>query len=255
MIALTRLSPFFALILFLGGCQAADITETSHLLDISGPIAIDVQSFGGDVIITGIDDASKASVHFKRIALHGKGREKDAARSLKQIATSAQILPGELGQVLEVRAISLHPEPHFQRVHIHIEAPLIDGVTVLTRHGKVYLRNVAGEIDIETTFGDVRVMTSQPMYRAVTIINRDGDIDYRIRGESRGAFDCEAVDGEVIHRVRFGVMRIFGATDHDTLKATLNQGDNPIRLRTTNGDIRIAVVSDPEAVGLRIFEP
>jgi len=36
---------------------------------------------------------------------------------------------------------------------------------------------------------------------------------------------------------------------------TLNDGENPIRLRTVDGDIRIAVVSNPTNIGTYIIQP
>ena len=97
--------------------------------------------------------------------------------------------------------------------------------------------------------GDVRVMSNQAMIRPVTIVNRNGDIDYRVRGESSARFDCETVDGRVYQKVRYGRLKTMSPTDRDSFNGTLNDGDNPVRLRTVNGDIRVAVVYNPEQVG------
>ena len=45
---------------------------------------------------------------------------------------------------------------------------------------------------------------------------------------------------------------VYSDADRESLHATLNDGSNPIRLRSVNGDIRIAVVSNPEQVGEKI---
>ena len=44
-------------------------------------------------------------------------------------------------------------------------------------------------------------------------------------------------------------------TGEDFLRAILNGGDSPVVLRTVDGDIRIAVVPDPFAVGKYIVDP
>jgi len=238
----------------LAGCQATR-SEQTMTLDVGGPLAIDVSSLGGDVIIRGRDEGDRATVHFERVALHGGDRRAEAAASLAEISTSAELVPGELGPILQVRAETTHGEPHFQRVHITIDAPLIDGVMILTQRGRIEVRNVAGECSIRTSDGGIRFMTAQALTRPITISNADGDIDFRTAGSSRGTISAQADDGAVLHRVRLGALTIAAGTDHDSLHATLNGGDNAITLRTVNGDIRIAVVSNPEEVGLRIFEP
>ncbi|MCH7604180.1 MAG: DUF4097 family beta strand repeat protein [Planctomycetes bacterium] len=241
--------------LLLGGCQNPLIIETSLTLEVAGPVTIDVESFNGDVFVRADESLTRATVRFIREARHGAGRYDEAAQSLGDITCRASIVPGDLGETLQVRTATTHPEPHFQRAHVFIDVPSVDGLRIITSRGSVRARNISGEVSIETSGGNVRVMTAQPMTRPVTIINDGGDIDYRIRGESRGTFDCESIEGRVIHRVQFGTMIIHTGTDHNTLKATLNGGENLIRLRTVRGDIRIAVVADPEAVGLLIFEP
>ena len=241
--------------LLLGGCQNQLVSESSLTLEVSGPVTIDVESFNGDVIVRANDSLRRATVRFIREARHGAGRDAEASQSLEDITCEASIVPGDLGETLQVRTSTAHVESHYQRAHVYIEVPSVDGLRVVTSRGSVRARNISGEVSIETSGGNVRVMTPQPMSRPVTIINDDGDIDYRIRGESRGTFDCESVEGKVLHRVQFGTMIIQTGTDHNSLKATLNGGKNLVRLRTVRGDIRIAVVADPEAVGLLIFEP
>ena len=241
--------------LLLGGCQNPLIIESSLTLDVAGCVTIDVESFNGDVVVRADASLSRATVRFVRVALHGAGRGVEASQSLEAITCRASIVPGNLGQTLQVRTSTSHPEPHFQRVHVFIDVPSVDGLRIVTSRGSVRARNISGEVSIETSGGNVRVMTAQPMTRPVTIINDGGDIDYRIRGESRGTFDCESIEGRLIHRVLYGTMRIHPGTDQNSLKATLNDGKNLIRLRTVRGDIRIAVVADPEAVGILIFEP
>ena len=225
------------------------------IVDVAGAVAIDVGSFNGDVFIDGnVKLKDQAKVTLVREAVHGLERSKDAKASLADVACAIELVPGELGQTLQVRTSTTNVEPHFLRANLYIEAPDIDGVTVHTGHGRVYVRNIRGPVDIATTEADVRVMTNQPMIKPVTIVNRNGDIDYRVRGGSTGSFDAQTVNGRATTLIRYGEVRTIPPTRDDALRVTLNNGENPIVLRTVNGDIRIAVVDNPEHVGTLIVD-
>lgn len=218
------------------------------------PLAVDVESFGGDVIVEADPRLTAATVAVVREATHGYGRTGEAKDSLRQIGYAAEMVPGDLGPVLRVRTWTAHAEPHYQRAHVRIDLPHADGVRVRTRRGEIRLVDVEGALELETSEGDVRVMTHLALTRPVTILDSDGSIDYRVRGESTGAFDCEALRGSVDHRALHGRF-VVHTTDEDSLRATLNGGTNPVVLRTADGQIRIAVVPDPTSVGARIIEP
>jgi hypothetical protein len=220
-------------------------------LAVAGPVSVDVDSFGGDVILTADPRLSQATVTVRREATHGAGRKKDAQRSLDEIGYSAVVVPGTAGPELEIRTWTGHAEPHYQRAHLEITVPAVNGLTLRTQRGRVDLE---GNVHIECSEGDVRVMTNRSMRQPVTVLNRRGDIDYRVRGESTGSFDCEVVDGEVRYRARQGRFLVSEATNR-RLQASLNDGDNPIRLRTTSGDIRVAVVHNPTEIGETIVDP
>jgi hypothetical protein len=221
-------------------------------IDVIGPVAVDVESFNGDVMIRGNPELEQAQVTIVRAGVHGFDRIDESKRALQEIAYGAEVVPGQLGQVLRVQTSTTHAEPHYLRAHVFIELPDVNGVKVRTTNGRVYLRNVQGPIDVSTSEQDVRIMTNLMMNQPVTIVNRDGDIDYRVRGESQGRFDARTVNGRVSQLVRFGNSVVEPRTSDDALRATLNNGANPIILRTVNGDIRIAVVHNPEQVGANI---
>jgi hypothetical protein len=228
------------------------ISDEPVAIDVAGPVMVDVESFGGDVTVIADPELTEAVITVTRRAIHGLGRVEEASASLEQIDYAIEVVPGALGQILLVRTSTTHGEPHFQRADVVIELPEVDGLTVRTNNGNVTANSVYGEIDIVTTDGDVRVMTPWAMNRPVTIINNAGDIDYRIRGESTAAFDCASVRGKVSHHVRFGELIVHPGTAHNSLLATLNGGDNRVLLRAADGDIRIAVVADPIAIGAYI---
>lgn len=230
-----------------------DIHDDPIIVDVTGPMEVDVESFNGDVVVEVNDELDHGIVTFTREATHGYGRTEEAARSLADISASMDITGGELGQVLMVRTSTEHAEPHFQRVKVKIELPEVEGLRVRTRNGGVRAVGISGPIDIETDDGDVRVMTYFAIDDPVTIVNHSGDIDLRIRGESMGELDFQALRGRVFSRVKYGRLRVHPGTDHDTFLATFNDGVNPIVLRTADGDVRFAVVADPMAVGQFIF--
>ena len=232
------------------GYQAWD--DDPVVIDVPRPVALDVETFSGNIEITCDPELSQATVSVTREAIHGLMRMEESRESLGEIEYTTRILPGP---VLEVRVWTIHPEPHFQRAHVDIRLPAASAVRVRTNNGRVRVLDFSGAVDIETNKGDVRLITSMPIHEPVRVVNRTGDVDYRVRSGSSGIFDCEAVGGGVAHRVTAGRHSIHKGTDHDTLRSTLNGGGNPVVLRTTDGDIRVAVVEQPAAVGAKIVTP
>lgn len=232
----------------LGGCASRQAIDPRHHFEAVGPLEVDVESFGGDVTITADDRKSDVVVQVVRRAVHGQQRSREARASLDEIDYSVHVEPGELGNRLIVRTSTTHDEPHYQRANVHITAPDISDVYVRTKFGEVKAQGIEGKVDIRTD-GDVRVMTNRAMTQPVTIITRDGTIDYRVRGESAGSFDCASVHGEVRRRVHYGRFIAEPDSAHNRMYGRLNDGTNLIQLRTVYGDIRIAVIHNPEQVG------
>jgi hypothetical protein len=228
--------------------------EDPITLPLAGPVAVDIDSFGGRISITADDALREATVIVRREARHGFTRKGEAKQSLDEIGVDIEVVSAASGPRLEIRSWTDHDEPHFQRAHLRVTLPGVDGLTVRNGIGDVEAINIAGTIHIETAEGDVRVMTNRPLRRDVTVVNREGDIDYRVRPESAGAFDCRTVGGEVLYRARRSSF-IVERSSAETLLAILNDGANPIQLLTTGGNIRVAVVADPTAVGELIVDP
>ncbi len=238
----------------LPGCSTSTV-DGPFSLAARGPIAVNVVSFNGNVTVIADPLLPWATITFKRVGTHGHGRNKEAKSSLDNIKYTAKIVEGEHGPVMEVRTWTTDAEPWFQRAHVEIRLPAVDGLTVRTSNGMIEAINIQGEVDIECTDGDVRVMSDLPMLQPVTIHNNAGDIDYRVRGNSTGEFKCHAEDGSVDGRIRQGRFIVHTGTVHNTLLASFNDGTNPITLTTLNGDIRIAVVHNPTDVGTSIVTP
>jgi hypothetical protein len=230
------------------------ISDAPVMIDVAGPVAVDVQSFNGDVTLLASDEYAHGEVMIKRVGVHGGKRQEEAKLSLEQIEYSAALEQDPTGPVLRVRTWTGHAEPHFQRAHVTIHLPAVHGVSIHTTRGNVTAVDVQGPVDVSTTEGDVRVMSNWALTEDVRIVNREGDIDYRVRGESTGDFDLETVNGRVMQKAVYGRMFV-RPMGKEKLRAILNGGENPIVLRTTEGDIRVAVVHDPTDVGAVIFDP
>jgi len=237
-----------------GGCTVRYVVDEPATFDIAGPVAVDVQSFGGNVDITADEKLDHAEVTVTRAADLGNIREQESVESLDRITWTAAVESGPEGPVLTVRTATEHPEPYFHYAHVDIRLPAVDGLTVHTTRGRVYAKNVQGPIDVTTTKGDVRVMSNWPLLQPVTVRNQNGAIDYRVRGDSTGAFTCSTDGGHVLADAQYGKWTVHRHQDH-TMLASLNDGSNPIDLETTNGNIRIAVIHNPTEVGIYIIEP
>ena len=232
-------------------------TDEPVELKTSGPLAVHVENFGGDVVIRADAKAKCTLVEVRRVSNMGFGRHAESEKELADVSWTASLEPrAGGGDTLQVRATTSNPEPYFFRAEVLVITPALDAVTVRTREGKVTVMENQGPVDIETTRGDVRVCTPWPMTGPVTVITSQGSIDYRVRGESRGAFDCETRGGEVRQRCEHGRWRaLVPGNDHDRLLATLNEGTNKVILRTSEKNIRVAVVADPTNVGREILDP
>ena len=238
----------------LGGCGVRTVPDAATVLNVRGPVMVDVESFAGDVTIIADDRLDAAEVRVVRQSRHGSGRDTDAYHSVDDIDYRVSIDRTDRGPVLLVRTWSDNPESHLQRAHVTIRLPAVDGLLINTQHGNVSVKNTSGPTEIHTTGGDVRFMTDHAMLDHVTIVNREGDIDYRVRGESTAAFLAETIDGSVRYRAIEGRVR---PTTHTPrrLIATLNAGRNPVELRTVEGSVRIAIVPNPTEVGRYIIDP
>ncbi len=229
-------------------------SDHARSFEMAGPVSVDVESFNGHVVIKADPKATGVTFQVQREGTHGLLRGGESERAIEGIDYTAEIVPGELGPVLKVRTWTDTPEPHFQMANIWITAPGIQNVKVVTKNGCVRVDGMSGSADITTREGDIVIMTNEPMTRPVTAVTSEGNIDYRVRGESTGNFDAETVRGVIKHRLLYGRFTM-EPSDSNALRMTLNDGENPIRLRTVDGDIRIAVVSNPVAVGTFIVEP
>jgi hypothetical protein len=232
-------------------------TDEPVELKTQGAVAIDIDNFAGDVVVRADRDVKRTFVEVRRVSTHGMGRWDESREALDDAQWTATLEPrAGGGETLIIRTDTPNPEEHFHHMEILVVTPSLDTVKVRTTNGDVTILENQGAVDVETTRGNVRMMTPWPMTNPMTIITSEGSIDYRVRGESKGIFDCESHGGEVRQRCEYGHwLALDPQNDHDRFFAVLNGGSNPVVLRTSDENIRVAVVPNPTAVGPYIMDP
>jgi hypothetical protein len=222
-----------------------------------------VDLFAGDVTVratasppgTG-DEQGTATVTITRKGMHGPTRKADSTASLPDITATVGSEWREGMSTILVTATTSHPEPWLQAADVDITVPMVGSVVVRTARGHVYVTNNSRGVDIETSKGDVRVVSQLPMRDPSTILNRDGDIDWRVSGQSAGIYDLESVGGLVFARCPVGKWMCTEPTNTDRrLFARLNDGTARVVMRNVDGDIRVAVLNNPADIGTYIWNP
>lgn len=222
-------------------------TDDTIRLETAGVVSIDLDCFAGSVLVKANKNLSETLVTVERATRHGFPRYGEAGRALDLIDYTVSLDRGTSGEeIVVVRANSSGTETVLGRANVRIETPELGAVRIRTSRGDVQVLENRGPVDIVSSYGNVSVATPWPMRDSISIMNREGDVEYRVRAESTGLFDLETTGGIVSTRCRYG--RWMGADPEnraDRVIAVLNSGDNPIVIRTSEGDIDVAVVSDP----------
>ena len=243
-----------AAFLLMGGCGHA-VFGTRMPLELSGPVSVDVVTFAGKVTITSTGDApGEPYVYVRPRATHSIHRMGDAKASLKDIDWSVETVEENGRTVIRVRATTLYPESGMQRLHVTVSVPDIDGINVSTRLGAVDVRDVQGPINIDTTRGDVDIVTNRPIHGPVTVTTTDGDITFRAPPGTKGRLDAFTADGRVVCSVRDEKLRVHGRSGDRTMQGVINDGEEPLTFRTNDGTIRIVVKKNPYQQASFLFD-
>jgi len=227
------------------------ITQNLTFPDAPGLVHVRVRNLQGDVRIRGsrTEAQGETTVRLRPNSEVDSGFA--ATTQLDTMKWDAQMKPQPDGsRLLEITIATEDPKAWFVRCEIEIDTPRLGRVDVLTDHGRVLVVDNRGGVVAKTTFGDVRMRTPWPVLEPCRIDVKDGDVEWIVRGESSGAFDCETIGGKMNVYARYG--RWIAAdprNDHDSLAATLNGGTNPVVVRAQDGDISVIVVEDPHDTG------
>ena len=219
---------------------------TQKNLEVSGPVAVDIVTFAGDVEVISTEDGGETPyVIINPQSLHALHRFETAAASLEDISWDIEVVKEGGRDVVRIRVSTLYPEPELQRVHVTVGLPEIDGTRVKTRLGSVELYEISGPIDVESTKGDVEIVTMKPLHGPISAVTTDADIQLRMPPGSSGRLDCYSGDGRIISSVPDARLRVQGRSNDLVLDAILNDGTEPIVLRTNDGTIRVIVRKNP----------
>ena len=228
-----------------GGCTTSGF-GTRKTLEVSGSVAVDVVTFGGDVKV--IATGRRQVTPFVLItpeSHHAIHRNDEARASLEEIDWDIEVVNEGGRDVVRIRTSTLYREPALQRVHVTVGVPELDGIRVKTRLGHVEINESTGPIDIETTKGDIEIVTTKPAHGPISAVTTDGDIQLRVPPGSSGRLDCYTGDGRIISSVPTGRLQVQGRSNDQILDAILNDGTSPIVLRTNDGTIRVIVKKNP----------
>jgi hypothetical protein len=219
------------------------VPDWQLVLNTSGPVAVDVESFSGDITIEADQSCVDTTVTFQRSSL----RESEQDDLYRLISYTAQTQPTEIGQKVVVKAIATENELDLLRVDIAITTNSVEDVHLRTRNGDVTMLGVGGALDVRTADGDIHVATNEPMTNSVLLENHRGNIVFRISKESAGTIEIATIGGRAGFDANLGKTTILPNSKIGLLNATLNDGQNEIILRTVDGDAVVEVVENPMA--------
>ena len=232
----------FLLLFFFSGCRATQVVHLNEVnLPTTGPVAVEIHSFGGSVTVLADPDVHGVVVTANQNE-QGVGTVPVPRLYMECVS---EIERGPFGEKVLVTATCTDDPLHLVTANIVVRAQDIHGVKVVNRAGDIVVQSVSGPIDIETSDGDVRIVTPLVMNEDVTVENRRGNIIYRVRSESSGLIDATAIGGEATLDLRQGNAVILPGSTGTHLSAQFNDGVNPINMRTVDGDIRLHVNPDP----------
>jgi hypothetical protein len=232
------------------------IDDPFVIVDTVGAIDIEVGSFGGNVRIEAVPGMTGTIVEPVRRAFLGHLRRDEADLSLGQIDYRIELRKGELDrEILVISSFTTHSEPHYQGVDFMIRTGEVGRVDVVTHRGHVWIENNREGVDVETSYGDIRVVTDYPMNEAVTLLTKEGSVDYRVAPGSTGLYDLRTMGGDVHQRFAEARVTALGIENGpSTFYGEVGDGDNPVTIRTTYADIRVSVVENPTDCGPIISE-
>lgn len=232
------------------------IEERSFTAKVDGIVDVQVDTFAGDVVIRGARQTDgEVRLTATVVGRQGRDREEEAERSLADVGLTAEVRRGDV-PTLVVKGTPRAQEPWANRTDLEIEVPELRRVHVHTRNGKVFVFENRGGADIQTTDGEIRVLTPWAINEDVTLVTRGQDIVFRAFNGTCGRFDVDCVNGEVKTRIESGDWRILDRrNDKDTLIATLGTCSSRIMMRNVDAKVIIAIVANPMEHGTFFSAP
>jgi len=250
----THVAALLVLLLLVGcrGTSKRTVEIDGPDLPTGSPVAVDVTNYHGSVHVLATHRVDEPVVRAKlRAPRWAKRRAKIDAQ--KAVWIGAEMVEQEGGMVLRVLSRPGDDAPDLTdrvRVNLTIRVPECNGVLVRNTDGRVLLEHVAGAIQVEngaggTEGGTVDVRTNLPLEAPVALTTTDGNIYLQIAPNSQGDLEAVSEDGTAVIRAHVGSLTAFDAGQQRST-AILNDGTNPILLRTSKGIARLLILERPE---------
>ena len=223
-----------------GVCDVRELTVPS-----SGSLTVDATPNGG----IKVEGAPRYDVHV-RARVVATAVSEDRAR---QIASAVRIQPS--GDRIQAEGPTGLGERESWHVSYELLVPMQMGLSLRSTNGGVSVRDVEGRIDVSTTNGGVKLANVAGDVRGRTT---NGGVDVELDGASwRGeGLDVQTSNGGVRlaipadYSARLEAGTVNGGLNSDfpilargrfnrEIEATLGAGGAPIRVRTSNGGVRI----------------
>jgi hypothetical protein len=226
---------------------AADTPYRSESFDATGLHAIQTQTSGGSIEVTG-SDSGKATVDMYVTTSHGGTDPQEIEKRLSAYHISI-VRDGDT-----LRAVS---ESHLDNwksqlnISFRIHAPHAVDCTMQTSGGHLALSDVAGTQDLDTSGGGVRLEDVKGTTKASTsggeidIVHYNGKLKARTSGghisteQSEGDFDLETSGGTIVLDQVSGA--ITASTSGGSIRADVSRLTGALKLSTSGGDVRASV--------------
>ncbi|MCC6429029.1 MAG: hypothetical protein IT435_19695 [Phycisphaerales bacterium] len=203
---------------------------------ITGPLAVDIQSIRGAVLVETDPKLTGPSVMVAAL----EGGKTGTAESF----IASQLAGGEHGSVLRVVSADTADGPA-PRTLITVRVPACDGLRVRTSDGDVRMLGVGGAIDVEVGackagHGGIVLDTTRALNQPVSLMLAEGRIDVRIPSSSELTATADAMDG--LSKLRADSTRVVTRKlTQSQFEVTIGSGTAPMVLRTGRGDIILGV--------------
>jgi hypothetical protein len=250
--------------LVLTGCgRGARIAAPIQGLEIApdyGP-TLDITNFRGSVTVE-VDPRVERPEVIARVLPSERRRLGERLR-IKDAELAGKVnVQAESGLDGGRRRLTIVTTPTAEAPDIYVDLTVriakTEGVSVRNTGGPVELVRVSGPITVLNGVGgaeggDVTVRTGSVMTNPVTLTTTRGDVLYQVGPGSTGIFDLATDSGTAQFYVKMG--RVAEARPEPSrYRAVLNEGSNPVTLRTGQGFVRVVVLENSDTYGPDLWD-
>ncbi len=243
-------------VVLLGGCGVlgrgarVDVPLAGLEVDPEYGPTIDVSNFRGSVRVIADERAKTPTVSARVRRLDRSLRLRD--KELAQKATITADSGIEDGRRL-LRVETAPTGEDEVAVDLVVRIATTEGIRVRNAGGPVELVGIQGPVTVingvgGAAGGDVTVRTGEAMTDHVNLVTTDGTVLYQVGPGSSGAFYLETDSGKAEFYAKIGKVTE-ARPSVSTYRAVLNSGDNPISLRSGDGNVRVVVLQNAGTYG------